>query len=254
MTSRRHFISAAVPGLLTLGWPSAVTRAWPHAGQAGDGRLLSRPRRPTAPVQPGLRPLGLTAGRDGSLYVPASYRADRPAPFVLALHGAGGGAQGPLNLWRPLADEHGFVVLSPDSRGPTWDAVRGGFGADVSYIDRALADVFSRCAIDPARMTISGFSDGASYALSLGLTNGDLFRRVVAFSPGFIVPAEWRGTPTFFISHGRSDPILPIEATSRRIVFQLQRGGYSVRYREFDGGHEVPPDIRAAAVAWMREA
>ncbi len=31
-----------------------------------------------------------------------------------------------------------------------------------------------------------GFSDGASYALSLGVPNGDLFTHIVAFSPGFM--------------------------------------------------------------------
>ncbi len=94
-------------------------------------------------------------------------------------------------------------------------------------------------------------SDGAPYALSLGFVNGDLFRKVTAFSPGFIVPAEWHGTPAFFVSHGRQDPILPIDAAGRRVVVQLQRGGYRVRFREFDGGHTIPPDIRDEAITWM---
>jgi phospholipase/carboxylesterase len=35
-------------------------------------------------------------------------------------------------------------------------------------------------------VALGGFSDGASYALSLDLTNGDLFASLIAFSPGFI--------------------------------------------------------------------
>lgn len=55
-----------------------------------DGRLSVRLKRPTDVVTPGLHPLGLDANREAFLYVPATYRPERPAPFVLSLHGAGG--------------------------------------------------------------------------------------------------------------------------------------------------------------------
>src|SRR5436190_993778 len=80
-----------------------------------------------------------------------------------------------------------------------------GFGEDVAFLNRALESVFARLAVDPARVAIGGFSDGATYALSLGLANGDLFPRVVAFSPGFIISAPPHGRPRFFLSHGISD-------------------------------------------------
>jgi len=44
-------------------------------------------------------------------------------------------------------------------------------------------------AADPARVTLGGFSDGATYALSIGLANGDLFPQVIGCSPGFIAQA-----------------------------------------------------------------
>jgi phospholipase/carboxylesterase len=118
------------------------------------------------------------------------------------------------------------------------------------FINRALARTFSRYAVDSSRVAIAGFSDGASYALSLGITNGDLFKRVIAFSPGFMAPAEQRGKPSIFISHGKSDKVLPIDKCSRRIVPQLQRAGYAVRYREFDGSHILPDEISQEAVGW----
>ena len=101
---------------------------------------------------------------------------------------------------------------------------------------------------------MAGFSDGASYALSLGVINGDLFRRVVAFSPGFVAPGELHGKPRFFISHGTRDTVLPIDRTSRLIVRELRRLGYSVRFREFAGPHRVPPSIAREAVRWLRSA
>jgi phospholipase/carboxylesterase len=44
---------------------------------------------------------------------------------------------------------------------------------------------------------------------------------------------------------------LPIDQTSRRIVPELQRKGYQVRYREFAGGHSIPPEIAREAVEWF---
>jgi phospholipase/carboxylesterase len=167
------------------------------------------------------------------------------------LHGAGGSAQNGLNPLRRLVDATGLILLAPDSREATWDVIRGGYGPDVAFIDQALARVFERYAVDRKRLIIGGFSDGASYALSLGLTNGDLFTHVLAFSPGFMAPAEYRGKPHLFVSHGTRDQVLPIDRCSRRLVPLLQRGGYDVQYREFAGGHTVPADIAHEALTWL---
>ena len=108
-------------------------------------------------------------------------------PFLLFLHGASGSGSRVLPRLGASPDGHGVAIAAPDSRDLSWDAVRADFGPDVRFIDRVLAAAFAKVAVDPARLAIGGFSDGATYALSLGLINGDLFRRVVAFSPGFIV-------------------------------------------------------------------
>jgi phospholipase/carboxylesterase len=143
-------------------------------------------------------------------------------------------------------------VLAPASRGHSWDLLIGHrYGPDATLIDRALEHTFSRYAIEPTRLAIGGFSDGASYALSLGITNGDLFTHLIAFSPGFMAPAGHTGSPHVFISHGTRDGVLPIGRCSRRIVPELERGGYDVLYREFDGGHKIPPEIALEAVGWF---
>ena len=92
-------------------------------------------------------------------------------------------------------------------------------------------------------MGIAGFSDGASYALSVGLTNGDLFNHLIAFSPGFMAPGTQVGRARLFISHGKNDNVLPIEHCSRVIVPQLQQAGYEVLYQEFNASHSVPEAI-----------
>jgi phospholipase/carboxylesterase len=210
------------------------------------GRLTARPREPRRPANGGS---GLRAfGRDARalLYVPSG----RPRGLVVVLYGAGGSPPDALGLLEPLADDAGLILLAPRSRGGTWDAALGAFGPDVAAIDRLLREVFDRYSVDPKAVAVAGFSDGASYALSLGLTNGDLFRSVIAFSPGFIALVERHGSPRVFVSHGVDDPVLPIDEASRYWV-PLLRARYQVRYREFPGGHEVPPRIAREAVEWL---
>jgi len=219
-----------------------------------EGRLRTRPVQVTRAAPVGMQPLMLGAARDSYLYVPATYQAARPAPLVLLLHGAGGHARQGLDLIRSLADAAGLLLLAPASRDRTWDLLVGRrYGPDLALIDRALEKTFSRYAVAPERVAIGGFSDGASYALSLGITNGDLFTHVIAFSPGFMAPAGQTGSPRIFVSHGTRDGVLPIDRCSRRIVPQLERAGYEVLYREFDGGHTISPDIALEAVGWFTQ-
>lgn len=118
-------------------------------------------------------------------------------------------------------------------------------------INRALERIFTIVSVDPRRIAVGGFSVGASYALALGLANGDLFSNVVAFSPGFAPPVPRIGKPRAFISHGDADSGLPIDRTSRRVVPALRAEGCDVTYREFQGPHTVPPPIVQEAVDWL---
>jgi phospholipase/carboxylesterase len=220
---------------------------------ASDGHLLSRPPKeaPAVPAATGTQPIGLDRGRDGVIYLPPGLTG--PAPLFVLLHGATGSAAGITGRTGAftLADELKMVILAPESRERTWDAIRGQFGPDVAFLDKALARVFETVPIDRKRVAIGGFSDGASYAISLGLQNGDLFTHVAAFSPGFFVGNQRRGRPLFYVSHGTRDQILPFDTTSRRIVPMLEEANYSVRFKEFDGPHTVPAPIVREAFEWI---
>jgi phospholipase/carboxylesterase len=253
--SRRRFLELT---LRTAAWAPVVSLAsacfqdatWPDAtGHGGSGVLATRWRSPTTTLTPGLHPLGLGSTRDGYIRVPAGYQPDVPAPLALLLHGAGGDAMDWSGIF-PVFDELGVVALAVDSRAPSWDLSYGYFGADVSFIDRALARVFDGCNVDADRMAISGFSDGASYALSLGLTNGVFFTHVLAFSPGFIDTGERTGKPAIFLAHGTADTVLPVSFT-RTLATQLRSGGYEVILQEFAGGHVVPEAVAEAGYAWV---
>ena len=183
-------------------------------------------------------------------YVPAATEDRGPLRLVVFLHGAGGTAKEALAALLPYADEERLLLLAPKSTHSTWDVITGGYGPDVENLDRLL----DRVAGDyPIRgYTVAGFSDGASYALSLGIGNGDVFDTVMAFSPGFSAAELRSGRPRFFVSHGTEDKVLPIDRCSRRLVPALERAGYDVTYEEFDSGHYMPEAIKESAVDWMR--
>lgn len=222
-------------------------------GQQNRAALSARPGGAPgpAPAGPGTHHLAVQAPRDSALCVPSSSVAGQPLPLLVALHGAGGLPDGSMPVLQAAADRYAVAVLVPQSREPTWDGIRHGYGPDVDVIDRSLHRALEMAPVDPARVGVVGFSDGASYALGLGLANGDLFSHVIAFSPGFVPFAARVGRPRVFVAHGVTDRVLPIDRTSRRIVPALRQDGYDVTSVEFDGGHTVPLDIALRAAEWL---
>jgi phospholipase/carboxylesterase len=224
-------------------------------GPAGSivTRVKARPAAPTIAIEPGEHPLGLgppKTRRDGTLYIPRT-AASHAVPLLVLLHGGGGRA----NYFRftfPLAEELGVVVLTLDSRDNTWDGIDSPYGPDVVFLDAALRHTFERVAIDSRRVALGGISDGASYALSLGMANGDLFTHLVAVSPGFIAPPSPPvGRPVIFVAHGTRDNVYSVDGTRRHIVPRLKDSGYDVTYREFDGPHSMLPPTAREVMEWL---
>jgi phospholipase/carboxylesterase len=188
--------------------------------------------------------------RDGMLYVPKGYTEGTALPLLVWLHGAGGSGNVSPAL-AALADQFAFIVLAPDSREWTWGSILGNWEPDLDFLQQAMRQAQSRCTVDRGRIWLGGFSDGASFSLSLGISYGNVFRRVYAGSPGLMQPIAANGKPPIFISHGTSDQTMPIDQTSRKFVPRLKSLGYDVTYREYDGRHQLPAEILRAAVEWL---
>lgn len=225
------------------------------ASSASPARLTARPTArpgggPGGGSATGLHRLPLGTGKEIYLFVPASYRSRRPAPFLLVLHGAGGNGGHAIGPLCGFAQANAAVLLAPTSLASSWDLMRGGFGPDVRSIDAALGYVFDRYAIDADRVAVQGFSDGATYALSLGLSNGDLLPAIVALSPGYLSAEPTRARPRIFIAHGSNDEVLPFPSTSGRIVPQLRRAGYEVTFTQHSAGHSATARLGQAS-EWL---
>src|SRR5258705_27177 len=107
------------------------------SGRSGATRWPSRcpdSRRSCVSSRCGALPCGMGGARDGRIYVPRRVRASYP--LMLLLHGATGRGERIERRLQDLAEEFGFIILAPDSRGSTWDVGHGSLGPDVEFIDR----------------------------------------------------------------------------------------------------------------------
>lgn len=229
---------------------ASALRAWHRAmTDTADARDMA------SLLRHGSRPLEVDDERIGLVHVTREHPAPGDGWTVIVLfHGAGADAADILPLLSDVPAREPTVVIAPDSVASSWDLVHGRIGPDIRRLDAALELVLEHVPVARERMAVAGFSDGASYALSVGLANGELFPNVIAFSPGFASPPRIVGTPRVFISHGTGDRVLPIDRCSRVIVPRLRGAGYAVEYHEFAGGHTVPEPMVEAALDWLGAA
>jgi poly(3-hydroxybutyrate) depolymerase len=232
--NRRGFLTVGAAG--AMGW---LCRAQPLTAQGPDEVPYGESR------------LDISDNfRDGTLYVPKSYKPGTPMPLLMMLHGySGGGTNARFTF--PLAEEFGVIIIAPESRDLTWGQSIPGFDDDVRYLGAAYRHVTGILDVDRAHVALGGVSDGAGYALSMGLAYGDVFRHLMVFAGGIMIPFRKQGHPRIFIAHGTNDTQMPIDRTARRFVPQLKEEGYEVTYREFEGGHGAPGPIVREAFEWF---
>lgn len=167
---------------------------------------------------------------------------------------------------RSEAERCGCLLLAVQSKGATWDtiglvrnAAKTGrttidrlFGEDTGRVEQALTAALRAADADRRSVILFGFSDGASYALSLGLANPALFRGVVAIAPGFhLEPAAIDPRQRLFVAHSPQDRILSFARTRDDTVASLKRAGFDLSFRPFDGGHRIDRSVLAEGVDFV---
>ena len=247
--SRNKFVKTCLIALAMLLFISCTTS--PTELDNGDPRLSAQIVVPTYTATKGFTKLGPFGLGNGILYVPESYSPDKAMPMLVAMHGAGGSSSN----WKDYfdsAEEKDMILMALDSRDYTWDLILGGYGSDLRSLDLELQYVFLSCNIDPEHIALCGFSDGATYALSLGISNGDLFSHLIGYSPGMVFSSDYLvGKPKIYISHGNNDFELPVEGSRDYIVPTFIDMGYDVTYYEFRGGHTLPAAVFEKSLNWF---
>jgi phospholipase/carboxylesterase len=191
-----------------------------------------------------------------SLYVPEDYRPDGPpVPLVVALHGGSGNGRSFLWTWLRDARAHGAILVSPTAAGQTWALM----GPDVD--SPRLADIVGRVRgrwnIDPARLLMTGMSDGGTFSYVSGLEAGSPFTHLApisaAFHPmlaQFADRGRVQGLP-IHIAHGALDWMFPV-AQAREAARTLSAAGARVTLREIeDLSHTYPTELNADLLDWL---
>lgn len=212
------------------------------------------------------------------LLTPEEIDPERRYPLITVLHGAGRQDEILARAYRDEPDRRQALFLIPRSFHPTWDliacnerwklAAAGGREADVSgslrpdldFLEYAYDLIWRRYPIDLERQGLVGYSDGASYALSYGLSNPQIFRAVMAWAAGFAVldidgpGAEERDLqkPDVLLEYGTHDPLFPFEQIALPMRARLEASGYTVEFQVDQGGRHWPPsDVQPEALDWF---
>jgi predicted esterase len=218
------------------------------------GQLKFKITPPTQPpFPPGCHSLGLAEERDTLLVVPEGLDPAQPAPLFVMFHGASGNAEKVMPFLLEHAQKNKFLLMLPQSTYITWDLTIGGHGPDLDRLGKALELVSSRFLLSSRHVAFAGFSDGGSYALSTGLTNGELVSHIIVFSGGFMNVYLKTGKPRIFITHSPEDEQLNIKTSALKHYKELKAEGYDIAFELFSGRHTIHPPIVEKAIAFFLE-
>ncbi|MDO8433744.1 MAG: PHB depolymerase family esterase [Candidatus Binatus sp.] len=189
---------------------------------------------------------------DYTLYVPEDYLQEKPIPLIVALHGGYGQGYEYVWTWLRAARSRGYAVLAPKSLGDTWDMMVP--SSDTRSVVRMISEVVSEYSIDPARVYLTGLSDGGIFTYILGLEQPQLFRGLAPIAGALHLTVDpmlrqGRGKDTpMLVVHGVHDFIFPV-AYTRQTCNLLKSIGYNVTYEELpEWGHAYPYSINERLV------
>jgi phospholipase/carboxylesterase len=109
----------------------------------------------------------------------------------------------------------------------------------------------ARFDIDPSKIVLGGFSQGAILCLDWVLHDDRPWAGLLCLSGTLVDGDDWktrlamRGALRTLISHGQVDPILPF-SLAQQLSALLVQAGWEVEFIAFNGSHAIPPEVIAA--------
>ena len=190
-----------------------------------------------------------------SMYVPEYYDAEISYPLIVALHGGSGHGRDFLWIWLRQARSRGAILISPSSIDRTWSLQAP--DADGANIERVVTLARAEWNIDPARLLLTGMSDGGTFTFVSGLGTASPFTHLAPVSASFhpllleIVDSERiKGLPVY-LTHGALDWMFHVDI-ARAAKDALTGAGADLIYREIaDLSHTYPSDENSHIMEWF---
>ena len=236
-----------IPRPLTLGGLDCVLFAPPDGRAAGLGVFCHGFGAPGDDLVPlGAEILGAPGTEALALLFPA-------APVSLAAEGMPGGrAWWPLDMSRL---QTGAPLDAQEMAG--WEPP--GSAEAAAVLGAAVTVCAERLELEPDRVVLGGFSQGAMVAADCALRSGAAWAGLCLLSGAPLALARWRrqakalaGRPVMQ-THGTLDPILPFDG-AEMVRDTLSAAGMRVDFRPFMGGHTIPQEALAALPGFLRTA
>lgn len=196
---------------------------------------------------------------------------DAPAPAVVVLHGRGADERDLLPVAASLPESlHVVSLRAPDplQGGYTWyelDLSAGGlhqsqpdpddFERSLRLVEDAVAGAVDAYDLDPDRIGLLGFSQGAITSLSLLLESPTRYAWVVGlhgYLPGShdaLAPSGIEGRPVF-VGAGSGDQVIPEHRTTAA-ADRLAALDAAVTHETYPTGHGIGPDELEDVVAFV---
>lgn len=192
-------------------------------------------------------------------------------PVIIFLHGVGSNERDLFTLSEFVPEN--FTVIS--ARSPYTLGADSYSFYDIDYstgtkvinlnqaeksrniINKFIAQIIDKYKIDPDKVYLGGFSQGAIMSLSVSLTFPGTVRGIAAFSGSIMTeirslvkPNEVIKELKVFMAHGIDDNVLPIHL-AREAKNYLSSLDIEPDYHEFNGGHEIPEIILKYFNSWI---
>jgi predicted esterase len=220
-------------------------------------RIAHKSVEPTEqPVPTGLVPVEWRE-QSAVLLTPDEIDPQRRYPLITVLHGAGRQDELLVKACRGEPDKRDALFLVPRSKAPTWDLIVGGDRPDLDFLEFAYDLIYRRFPIDPSRQALVGYSDGASYALSIGMSNPQIFSAIMGWAAGFVALddgaiREDDRKPDVLLEYGTHDPVFSFEQVALPMKASLEGAGYRLEFRVDEGGRHWPSgSFQSEALDWF---
>ncbi|MFJ7949893.1 alpha/beta hydrolase [Lysinibacillus sp. NPDC096418] len=199
---------------------------------------------------------------------PSNMDPNKKYPAIFLLHGMGSNEDDLPQLVQDFKEQcHIFSLRGPITQKPGYAFFtiqeigkpdRAIFDKVLVALQRFMLEAISEYQIDPNKVYVLGFSQGAILAQSLAFSMGNLIRGVVALSgytPKFVTE-EYAIRPVdhlqIFISHGDYDYVIPSQwGIESKETFE--RFGANVVFKQYPDGHGVTPDNMRDLIAFLAQ-